>query len=261
MNNSPLISLENVMALLPNHIYWLDKAGVYQGCNDAQARMMGLVSRHEVIGKRNKDLPCFQDHPETVKMLDENNARVMHFGEVQCLEEMAHDAEGVLSIYRSYKLPLKDADNNVIGLLGSSYKIDDIKANEDKLILEKESVELTLKSIVAHLPGHVYWKDKEGRYLGSNEKQALSLGFESEAGLIGKKDSELPWPEGSAAEFRANDLDVISTGRAKTVEERATMDGKETIVLSQRVPLRNKNNEVYGVLGISLDIPELNEKK
>jgi len=258
-NEGPLIPPEDLIAVLPNHIYWLNKENIYQGCNDVQAKTMGLNSRNEIFGKRNKDIPSFQNHPDIIEILDTNNIRVMQSGKIQCLEEIAHDANGVLSTYRSYKMPLKDSQNNVIGLLGASYKIDDIKAREDELITEKENVELTLKSMIAHLPGHVYWKDKEGRYLGSNDKQAQSLGFKSESDLIGKTDFELPWPEGSAIKFREHDLEVMRKDQTKMAEENAIIDGKNAIVLSQKVPLKNKNNKIYGILGISLDITELKQ--
>lgn len=127
MKKDPLISAEDLIALLPNHVYWLDKEGVYQGCNNQQASMMGLSSRFEVVGKRNKDLPCLKNHPEIWEMLDQNNAEIMASGQAKCLEETAYDINHVFGTYLSYKVPLRDKDNHVIGLLGVSYKIDDIK--------------------------------------------------------------------------------------------------------------------------------------
>lgn len=120
---------------------------------------------------------------------------------------------------------------------------------------ERELLETTLQNMMEYVPAaHIYWKDKEGKYLGCNKTQAKSLGFTTSLGLIGKTDFELPWPDGYALEFRENDLDVIRTGKIKVIEENATMNGKNVVVLSQKIPLRNKQCEIIGVLGISLDI-------
>jgi hypothetical protein len=44
-----------------------------------------------------------------------------------------------------------------------------------------------LLNLIAKGPGHFYWKDKQGTYLGSNEAQAIFLGFKSSQDLIGKQ--------------------------------------------------------------------------
>ena len=42
--------LENIIALSPGNLYWKDRNGVYLGCNNNMAKMVGLA-RQEVIGK------------------------------------------------------------------------------------------------------------------------------------------------------------------------------------------------------------------
>lgn len=118
------------------------------------------------------------------------------------------------------------------------------------------TTELALFNIVANMPGHVYWKDVNGVYLGCNDRQAKSLGFESADSVIGKTDFDLPWAAGVAKKFRANDLDVMQTGQPRAVEEPSQMEGREVIVLSQKAPLKDRHGHVLGVLGISFDITE-----
>lgn len=36
---------ESILALMPGHVYWLDRNNIYLGCNDAQAKNAGLKSR------------------------------------------------------------------------------------------------------------------------------------------------------------------------------------------------------------------------
>ncbi|MCC2624466.1 MAG: hypothetical protein K0R14_339 [Burkholderiales bacterium] len=116
-----------------------------------------------------------------------------------------------------------------------------------------------LENIIEYLPAHIYWKDVNGKYLGCNMKQARNLGLKSSDEIIGKTDFDLPWPEKSAEEFRENDIEVIKKGIIKTSEEKTLMDGHEVVVLSQKVPLKNEQDEIIGVLGISLDITDRKE--
>ncbi|MCE3268999.1 MAG: hypothetical protein K0R49_1251 [Burkholderiales bacterium] len=121
--------------------------------------------------------------------------------------------------------------------------------------------ETILEHIIEYLPAHIYWKDTNGKYLGCNNIQANNLGLKSSSEIVGKTDFELPWPEKSAEEFRENDKEVLKTGIVKTTEEKAVMDGREVIVLSKKVPLKNKLDEIVGLLGISLDITDCKEKE
>lgn len=123
--------------------------------------------------------------------------------------------------------------------------------------LHELNAEIALSNIVLNMPGHVYWKDISGVYLGCNDKQAQSLGFKKGTDIVGKTDYDLPWGEGIADKFRENDSRIVSTGITEITEEPSVMDGGKVIVLSQKTPLKDKNGKIYGVLGISIDITEL----
>lgn len=69
----------------------------------------------------------------------------------------------------------------------------DPKENKEVAAL-KARVEM-LEEIIAVLPGRVYWKDKNGVYLGCNDKQAESLGLKRGYEIVGKTDFEITWPK------------------------------------------------------------------
>ncbi len=122
---------------------------------------------------------------------------------------------------------------------------------------EKERLEITLENIVAHLPGHVYWKDENGVYLGANDRQAINLGLKSRDEIVGKTDFDLTENQVIAQAFRDNDLQAMQCGEAITAEEVIKTKDGYTTMLSQKVPLHDRNGKIIGVLGISLDITEL----
>ncbi len=56
-----------------------------------------------------------------------------------------------------------------------------------KLNESKESAAFKLDNIIASMPGWVYWKNKQGQFLGCNEALAESLGVAKEE-IIGRDD-------------------------------------------------------------------------
>lgn len=104
-------------------------------------------------------------------------------------------------------------------------------------------------------PGHIYWKDREGRYLGCNLRQAQSCGFDSIEAFVGKNDFELIAHE-EAEIIRANDLEVMASNAPWIKEETVELKGKMLTFLSHKQPLRNDQGEVVGIIGMSFDITD-----
>lgn len=111
-----------------------------------------------------------------------------------------------------------------------------------------------LDNIMANMPGHVYWKDMHGVYLGCNDQQAKTLGLQYGHEVIGKTDFDLPWPKQSAKQFQSNDQRIMRNGVAETIEE--IIDAQGSIVFSIKSPIKDAHNKVHGILGISIDITE-----
>lgn len=162
------------------------------------------------------------------------------------------------SFFLSHKTPLFKK-GEIIGLFGMSTEITQLKQQQLQERLINKRIKLTLENIIANMPGHVYWKDINGVYLGCNDLQARSLNMKHGHELIGKTDFDLPWVEGVSKKYRENDLSVMEAGKTIVVEEISQMDGHEITVLSHKSPLRNEKNEIFGILGISLDITTLKE--
>ncbi|WP_419419776.1 PAS domain-containing sensor histidine kinase [Legionella sp. D16C41] len=128
---------ESILALMPGHVYWLDRNNVFLGCNDLQARNARLVSRKDIVGKTNYDMPWCDQAEE----LNRVNNLVMESGEPHITEEYAVMANG-MTIYLSNKTPLRNKNNQVIGVLGVSIDITERKKMEVALRRAKERAEL-----------------------------------------------------------------------------------------------------------------------
>jgi two-component system, OmpR family, aerobic respiration control sensor histidine kinase ArcB len=252
--------LESLIAAMPGHVYWKDKNGVYLGANDQQARFAGFSFGKELVGKTDFDLP-WKKEAKHVTDIDQKVIKTKKLFEVTEVVTLPNEQK---AIFLSQKVPLFDNNNTVVGILGISFNITaqqqkikqlliNEKAEAEKL---KKTVSGYLNSITANLPCHVYWKDKDGVYLGCNDAQAKSVGFESGKQIIGKTDFDI-FSRNNALIFKKNDEEVMSTGRPKTTEEPVNLyDGTHLTVLSTKSPLKDDEGNIVGILGISVDITE-----
>ncbi len=115
-----------------------------------------------------------------------------------------------------------------------------------------------LRDIIENLPVQVYWKDRNSRYLGCNLLFATYAGVEAPADLIGKTDFELRWKD-VADVCRSEDNFVMKYGVPKLSNEEPelALDGSMVWMRTTKVPLRDNEGKVIGVLGLSHDMTDL----
>lgn len=104
----------------------------------------------------------------------------------------------------------------------------------------------------------VFWKDRQGRYLGCNRAFAEDAGYSSAQELLGKNDLEIGW-HGNAQDVVDRDRLVLENGLVESgdVTEIPTRDGSLRYVLSHRSPLRDGEGNISGLLGTYSDITPL----
>lgn len=114
-----------------------------------------------------------------------------------------------------------------------------------------------LQSIIEHAPIRVFWKDTELRYLGCNSQFARDAGLTRPDELVGKTDFDMGWRD-QAELYRSDDLEVMGSDVPKldSEEPQTAPDGRTIWLNTSKVPLRDEDNRVIGVLGIYSDITE-----
>lgn len=115
-----------------------------------------------------------------------------------------------------------------------------------------------LRNILAAIPCGVFWKDRELRYVGCNEQVARDMGFGQPEQLIGKTDYEIVPLRTEAEFFRSCDQRVLETGQPLMYIEEplTTRDGICRTLLTSKVPLRDPQGTIIGVVGVYQDISE-----
>jgi two-component system aerobic respiration control sensor histidine kinase ArcB len=252
-NENLAIALDDILKNLPGHVYWKDKNGAYLGCNDLQAIDLGFSNGQEIIGKTDADIPQYK---RIAADLRKNDVKCMTTGKSIVAEEWGI-VDGKEAVMLSQKIPLRDDDGNIVGVLGISQNISKLKENEKRL--KKSNVAIALDNILKNLPGHIFWKDKNGAYLGCNDLQAIDFGFLNRQEVVGKTDANIPLHRKIAADLRKNDVACMTTGKQIIAEEWGIVDGKNVLMLSQKVPLKDSDENIIGVLGIAQDISKLKE--
>lgn len=128
--------------------------------------------------------------------------------------------------------------------------------NKDEIISQLQEEISILRKVISIMPGNIYWKTVEGKYLGCNNNVANLFGLKNPEEFIGKEDADLMTPE-LAKKMAKNNLEVIRSKKEKSFEEHAFNLGKDNAVyLTKKVPYFDKNGALSGILGISFDITE-----
>ena len=116
---------------------------------------------------------------------------------------------------------------------------------------------ITLQTLIDWVPDNIWVKDAESRFVLANQATAQRMGTSIDE-MIGKSDLELCPPE-RAQEYFADERRVVETGRPMIdKEEQAafSVDGERTWILTTKVPLRNDQDKIIGVVGVSRDISD-----
>jgi two-component system, OmpR family, aerobic respiration control sensor histidine kinase ArcB len=247
-------TLKKILTLMPGNVYWKDREGKYQGCNQNTADLLKLNSPEDIIGKTLLELDDAK-HAASVHHYDE---QLMANNKQDIQEEHTCNSAGVPVIYLSHKTPLHDEQGNVIGLVGVSIDITEQRKIEEelkKLLEEAKDKEIySLKKVVSLMPGNIYWMDKNCRYLGCNDNVANVLNLNSCDDIVGKSNADLIDSKSADDLNKVNQV-VMSTGQELNVEEIGfDSNNNPAIYLTRKVPLRDDNDQIIGVAGISFDI-------
>ena len=121
--------------------------------------------------------------------------------------------------------------------------------------VERQAV--LLEQVLEVAPHNIFWKDKDCRFLGGNANFLKTLGVDSIEDLAGKSDFDFS-PAAEAEFYQTTDANVMQCGESvvNLVERRTRDDGTETVLLTNKVPLRNKEGEITGLLGVFEEITE-----
>jgi PAS domain S-box-containing protein len=241
--------LRTLVDNLPDAIYAKDAAGRKILANPADLRNVRCKTEAEAIGKTDFDL-----FPrEIAEKFHADDQKVIQGKPVINREEYFLNEAGEKRWLMTSKLPLREQNGKIVGLMGIGRDITEHKLAEQTIANERA----LLRTLVDHLPVAIYLKDLAGRKTLANPMELSYAGITSETEILGKTDFDLFPPE-VAAVYRADDQKVLDLGQAVINREGSFTkpDGSVVWFLTSKVPLRDAAGRVTGLVGINLDITE-----
>lgn len=114
-----------------------------------------------------------------------------------------------------------------------------------------------LRALMDNAPDHIYFKDPQSRFTHINASHARDLGLAHPEDAIGKTDADF-FPSVFAHETSADERSILATGKPVIGKEERVVypDGKIRWVSATKVPLRDRQGRLIGLVGVSRDITE-----
>ena len=146
-----------------------------------------------------------------------------------------------------------DDEGNLDEILCIGNDVTKHKKAEERLAAERN----LLQTLIDNLPDYIYIKDTNSRFLLNNLAHLQVLGAKAQDELIGKTDFDI-FPEEVAAKYFADEQEVLQSGEPLLRKRETTLDSKGDLqwLSTTKVPLRDNQENIIGLVGISRNISE-----
>ncbi len=133
------IFFKNITASLPQYLFWKNAHSVYLGCNQNYARLVGLNSPKDIVGKTDADLH-FQPSGHTADIFVRGDQDTLSGHPITNQEEILVLPNGQKLVTLVSKLPIIEAQQ-IVGVVGYFSDITELKEKERELSQAKQQAE------------------------------------------------------------------------------------------------------------------------
>ena len=247
------VLLQNLLDSFPDFVYIKDREGRYVCDNRAHREFLGVEAMTDITGKTVEDF----FPPDLAERYRTGDDYVLNTGEpIKDREEPLVTPAGSASVVSTSKVPIRDADNRIQGLVCIGRDISHRKEAEDALAQER----YLLHALMDNMPDNIYFKDRQKKFIRINNAMARWFGLDDPAEAIGKTDFDFFTAE-HAQQAYMDEENIMATGTPLVgKEEKETWpNGHVTWVSTTKEPLRDSSGAIIGCFGISRDITRLKE--
>ena len=224
--------------------------GMYVSINNGFTNILGYTAA-EVIGKTSIELNIWVEE-ETRNILVN---KLKDQGRVENYEAIFRKKGGDL-VYGLMSASIIDL-NGIPHLLNVTKDISGRKLIERALTQEQFLVD----ALMNNLTDHIYFKDRESKFIRINRAHAHSFGLPDPDFAAGKSDFDF-FTEQAANKAFEDEQNIIRTGQSVFKEEKLTRkDNSEAWFSVKKMPLQDKTGNIIGTFGISRDITELKRRE
>jgi len=243
--------------------------GRHYAVNTAWLKTFGYT-RDEAIGKTALEMSIWaspQDREDFIDAFRKTNTvrnyeAVLHAksGEPRTFlisgEEIEYDHEPrLMMVFNDITARVK-AEVKLQGTLSELER--QVEERTEELLESEQQLQETnrmLHLVLDAIPVRVFWKDLNLNYLGCNRLFAMDAGYSNPRQVIGKSDEQMAWKD-QVELYRSDDTKVMNARVPKLnyEEPQTTPDGDTIWLRTSKIPLRNLDGEVIGILGMYEDI-------
>lgn len=241
----------SLVEYLPQNVFRKDPEGRFTFVNPLFAQTMGRTPG-DILGRTDEDF----FPPNLAAAYRADDRQVMRTGKPLDKVESHVRADGTRLYVHVLKTPLKDADGNVIGLQGIFWDETERHEMEQQLAHERD----LFAALLNNLPDAIYFKDRDSRFLRCSQSLAARFGAPDPEAVLGKSDFDFFSPE-HARQAYDDEQRIIRTGEPMlgVTEKETWPDGRETWMLTTKMPFRDQAGMIIGTFGVSKDITKLME--
>jgi len=156
-------------------------------------------------------------------------------------------------------LPIEKAVNEMAALRQGVLELKEAVANRQKALEELGATGEKYRILLDHLPQKICLKDVNSVYTFCNQSFAADLKKKPEE-IAGKTDYDF-YPAEWAEKLAAEDRRILAAGSPENREEQFGCEGKSTLFHTVKMPVKDGNGEIMGILGVSWEITEQKRKE
>jgi PAS domain S-box-containing protein len=114
-----------------------------------------------------------------------------------------------------------------------------------------------LRALIDSIPDLIYVKDATNRYVLANAALAQFFGMSAPEEVVGKADLDY-LPHELAAQYYADELAILQSGQPLINREETVVNqaGNTRWLLTTKLPLRNRDDQIAGLIGLGRDVTE-----
>lgn len=172
--------LAHVLGMIPYAVFWKDPQSRYLGCNAEFARLVGLASPKEIVGLTDMDLPWPDGEAERLREDDRTVMRkqqpLLHKVDTRQLRD------GKTIWVDTSKVPIHDANGQVLGLVGIYADITQRHEDEKLLRETREHLDLAIEAMDSAMVLY----DREERLVFCNQQYSKMFGLPEPSSLVGQ---------------------------------------------------------------------------
>jgi two-component system sensor histidine kinase/response regulator len=149
---------------------------------------------------------------------------------------------------------IKDSEGRTVRTRGANQDVTERKLAEEALARERT----LLRTLIDHLPDNIFFKDTQSRIILDNPAHRQLLGAANQEEVRGKTDFDF-FPPDLAGRYYADEQTIIASGQPLISTGEPTVDrqGDHHWLLTTKVPLRDPQGQILGIVGINHDITRI----